>query len=108
MRVGTWNLERGGRSRSTVALQLEMVERLEVDVLVVTEPPVELSTRRGVVSSPALRPGGRAGESWVSVFGLDLTALGEPLPYNRMAVVAEAARGEARLDHAGYISDVSV
>jgi hypothetical protein len=43
MRIGTWNLERGGNSRTTEQRQLSLIEELDLDVLIATEPRNEYS-----------------------------------------------------------------
>jgi len=88
VRIATWNLARGGRTAVARRAQLEIVRHLDVDVMVVTEPPNELLEGPGVVSSPQERPGRSGPESWVVLLGDGLEPVGEQLPYERMATAA--------------------
>lgn len=72
----------------TSQLQLQVIDQLNVDILVVTEPPLELLTHRDVVAAPVLRPGKHGLESWVAIVGPDLRPLQPVAPYQRMAVSA--------------------
>lgn len=54
--------------------------------MVVAEPPNELLEGPRVVSSPQERPGRSEPESWVAILGDGLEPVGQPLPYERMAV----------------------
>lgn len=87
MRLATWNLERGGRSKRARALQEEVLEELAADVLVLTEPgPSYESGRAGVVvSSPRTRC-----EPWVAIVGPSVAPVALEIPYERLAVAATA------------------
>ena len=82
MRIGTWNLECGGRTAAALAGQIERRRRIVADAMVYTEPGLDLSASgAGCVSSPAKRPirGGRA--AWVSICGPSVEPVGTPLPF---------------------------
>jgi len=88
MRVATWNLERGGRSRAARVAQEETLEALRADVVVLTEPGPSYCTGPGVVASPALRSGLHGRESWVAIVGPTVEAVPVDIHYERMAVAA--------------------
>ncbi len=89
MRIATWNLERGGRSRRARALQAEVLRDL-ADVVVLTEPGPEYVGRQGVVTSPPLRAGTRSPESWIAILGASVEPAALEIPFDRMALAATA------------------
>jgi hypothetical protein len=89
VRVGTWNLERGGQRGLRSASQLSVLEALNLDVVVLTEPAASLSAGRdGVVASPARRAGPVGLEAWVAIVGSGVVPIGPPLPFERLAAAA--------------------
>lgn len=95
MRIATWNLERGGRTRAARRAQEAVLGELERDVLVLTEPGPSFEATGGTVTSPRLR-GDRSGyESWIAILGSAVRRAPLEIPFERMAVaaVAETARG---------------
>lgn len=93
MRIATWNLERGGRSRAARRAQEETLRALGADVVVLTEPPATYTRRPGIVTSPAFRPGIGGPESWVAVLGAAVEAVPVDVPYERLAVAARITVG---------------
>ncbi len=91
MRIATWNLERGGRSRGARPAQEETLRALLADVVVLTEPPATYASGPGVVASPALRSGIDGRESWIAIVGAGVEAVPLDIPYERMAVAARVA-----------------
>lgn len=90
MRIATWNLERGGRTRAARTAQEETLRALGADIIILTEPPPSYKPRANLVGSPALRPGPRENESWVVITGRSLEPMDLDTPYTRMAVAARA------------------
>lgn len=88
MRISTWNLERGGRTRAARAAQQAVLAPnvIRADVIVLTEPPVTVVAGPGVVSSP---PGCHG--PWVVIQGRNVQALDLQTPYDRMAVAARVS-----------------
>ena len=97
VRIGTWNLERGGRARLTAARQLKVIEALELDVLIATEPSPLLLATLGAVAAPAQRPGVHGPEAWVAVAGPNVEPAPVAVPYKRMAVAALVSVPTGRL-----------
>lgn len=95
MRIGTWNLERGGKTRAARRAQEEALRELERDVLVITEPGPSFAATLGVVTSPRLRRNRSGAESWVAILGSAVRPASLEIPFERMAVAAvmEASRG---------------
>ncbi len=93
VRIATWNLERGGRTRAAREAQEETLSALHADVVILTEPPATYRKGPGVVTSPALRSGTGGPESWVAIVGPSVEALPYDVPYNRLAVAARVALG---------------
>lgn len=85
MRLATWNLERGGRTRAARAAQQRVLasNAMGADVLVLTEPPASVMAGPGTVISPPGRHG-----SWVVIQGRHVQPVELPIPYDRMAVAA--------------------
>ncbi|WP_322937868.1 hypothetical protein [Nocardioides bizhenqiangii] len=80
MRIGTWNLDARWTSRHR-----DFLERLECDVLLLTEVPPEVDLR-GMVghhSSHKMAPG----QSWAAVYAPDLWRLPDPHPAAALAEV---------------------
>lgn len=90
MRIATWNLERGGRTRAARPAQEETLRALGADIVVVTEPPCSYKPGANLVTSPALRPGPRGPESWVAITGRSVEPVDLDTPYAQMAVAARA------------------
>ena len=83
MRIVTWNLERGGKTLA-VSLAQERVlasERLQADVMVLTEPPTTCVASEGVVVSLPGRHG-----PWIAIEGKTVQPLELDIPYKRTAV----------------------
>jgi endonuclease/exonuclease/phosphatase family metal-dependent hydrolase len=98
VRVATWNLERGGRTRAAAPAQRQVLAELAADVVALTEPPASLTTSPGVVASPARRVGSAGEESWVAIAGTaDVEPIDLDIPYERMAVAARASAGDQRV-----------
>ena len=93
MRVATWNLERGGRTRAARRAQEEVIREVAADVLALTEPGPSLGDRPGVITSPPRRRGSRVEEAWTAIAGESIERVGGDLPYERMAVAARVHRG---------------
>jgi endonuclease/exonuclease/phosphatase family metal-dependent hydrolase len=93
MRIATWNLERGGRSRAARPAQEETLRALSADVVVLTEPPAAYRSGPGIVTSPALRSGVEGRESWVAIVGAAVEPIPLEVPYERLAVAARIAVG---------------
>jgi len=96
MRVGTWNLERGGGSGKAAARQRAALEDLVFDVLVLTEPPADLSLEHSV-ASPAERAAKHGPESWVAIIGEGVEPIGDPLPFERLAATARIEVGRTQV-----------
>jgi hypothetical protein len=69
VRIATWNLERGGKTRAARRTQQETLRELERDVLVLTEPGPSFEATAGAVTSPRLRRNGSGCESWIAILG---------------------------------------
>lgn len=94
MKIATWNLERGGRTRAAASAQRQVLAELAADVVALTEPPPQLTTAPGVIASPARRVGSAGEESWVAITGsAQLEPIDLAIPYERMAVAARASAG---------------
>lgn len=88
VRVGTWNLEGGGRSRTVARAQQERLRHIVAEVMVYTEPPPSMSVpTAGRVSSPCERDIAGGSASWIAVCGAGVEPVGAPLPFSRMAAV---------------------
>lgn len=97
MRIATWNLERGGRTRAARPAQEETLRELAADVLALTEVPSELRDAPGVVCSPPRRAGPHGLESWAAIVGRDVEPVPYEIPFQRMAVAARVGQGDAGL-----------
>lgn len=97
VKLATWNLERGGRTRSARAAQEEVLRELAADVLILTEAPAAYRDGPGVVASMPRRSGAAGLESWVAVVGPSVEVLPFEVPYERMAVAARARVRDTRL-----------
>jgi len=89
MRIATWNLERGGRTKAARAAQQAVLASNDIraaDVLVLTEPPAAVEAGPGTVRSP---PGCHG--SWVALQGRNVQPLDLQIPYDRMAVAARVS-----------------
>jgi hypothetical protein len=92
MRIGTWNLERGGRGGVVTDIQGTILSGLRADVLVLTEPhtssPIPLLS---TVASPAGRMGNGEEEPWVAIAGPSVSPLSDDVPpFERLSVAALA------------------
>jgi len=103
MRIATWNLERGGRSRAAREAQEETLRDLGADVVVLTEPPASYAGGPGVVTSPAAGPGTRGAESWVAIVGSEVQAVPLQIPYERLAVAARVVTAGRPLNVYGAV-----
>lgn len=66
-----------------------VLDRLRLDVAVLTEPPAALPVSAGgVVASPAGRVSGDRLEAWVAIVGAHFEPIDVELPYTRLAVAA--------------------
>ena len=91
MRVGTWNLERGGRRGAASEAQGTLLANLRADVLILTEPhaasPVPSLPS---ISSPVRRAGNGDEEPWVAIAGQSVTPVdNDMIPYERLAVMPD-------------------
>lgn len=94
-RVAVWNMERGGPGSGVVDRQLQLLDGIDFDLAIVTEPPAACSmTCDGVVAAPALRTGHAGPQAWVSVLGKDVQPVRPCPPFERLAVAAQARVGE--------------
>lgn len=104
MRIGTWNLECGGRTLGAGDRQVARLRELVVDVMVFTEPgPDRSTTGPGRVSSAPIRelPGGSG--AWVTIEGEGAAAVGAPAPPTRMAATGEVSiAGERVIVYVSY------
>lgn len=90
VRIGTWNLECGGRTLGAGARQDDRLRELVVDVMVLTEPGPDRSvTTSGRVSSAPIRTLRRGAGAWVTIEGASAAVVGAPAPPTRMAAIAE-------------------
>jgi endonuclease/exonuclease/phosphatase family metal-dependent hydrolase len=94
MRIATWNLERGGRTRAARGAQEDVLRGLGADVVALTEPPSSYREAAGVVTSPPRRAGPSGVESWAAVVGTTVERIPIEIPFQRMAVAARAGREE--------------
>ena len=69
MRIATWNLERGGKTRAARIAQDDTIRDLAADVFVLTEPGPSFDTGPGVVTSPRRRTNRNGHESWIAIIG---------------------------------------
>ena len=93
MRIATWNLERGGRTRAARTAQDMILRSVEADVVVLTEPSASFAAGIGVVVSPPRRTGRHGTESWVAIVGPSVEPLNLPIPFERISVAARAVIG---------------
>ncbi len=90
MRIGTWNLQRGG-SRAVLAGQEAALRALDLDVVVLTEPPPSYTPAPNVVMAPA-SPGR---PTWIAVRGEAVEPLTDFfIPCSRLAAAARVVTGE--------------
>lgn len=91
LRIGTWNLECGGRSGRAAARQRERLAAVRADVMVYTEPGPDLSTPspERVVSAAVRRLAG-GDTAWVAIVGAGPLSVATPAPTAPMAAAAEA------------------
>jgi endonuclease/exonuclease/phosphatase family metal-dependent hydrolase len=94
MRIGTWNLQRGGASDRVATRQMEALAALEFDVMVLTEPPAALVAKelRPLVASPTEREGTRGLEAWVAIVGDGLVEAEPAVPFEGLATVGRLPR----------------
>jgi endonuclease/exonuclease/phosphatase family metal-dependent hydrolase len=93
MRIVTWNMQRGFHGRQQcVTEQQRLLDGCDADIVVLTEVPASMSkSKGGIVCSDPRREAGKAGlEAWVSIASMDCRAVGPEVPFERMAVAAEA------------------
>lgn len=93
VRIGTWNVDRE-RVRGTADQRRGILDALDLDVAVITEPGPWWD-RPGVVSSPE-RPAIRQGlpcDSWVAVEATRCEPIDLEAGYGRMATAAQATVG---------------
>lgn len=90
VRVATWNLERGGRTRAARVAQAVEIRNLAADVLVLSEPGPSFEEGPGVVASPRQRKNGKTSESWIAIVGDAIEPASFEIPFERMAVAATA------------------
>lgn len=78
MRIVTWNLERGGTTLAASQAQERALasERLQADVMVLTEPPTTCVASDGVVVSLPGRHG-----PWIAIEGKTVQLLELDIPY---------------------------
>ena len=89
MRIGTWNIERMGRGQKLAESYKTELNRLNADVVVVTEPgPGFHNHFPEAVMAPENRPGRKSPEAWVAIIGDNLEATTPEIPYSRLAVAA--------------------
>lgn len=94
MRIATWNLERGGRTRAARPAQEETLRELAADLLALTEVPSEFRAAPGILCSPPRREGPRGLESWAAIVGPRVEPVALDIPYERMAVAARVRQGD--------------
>lgn len=95
MRVGTWNLERGGKSLKVAASQREVLDAHGADIYVITESPISLSVPGpGVVTSVPQLEGPRGPEVWVSIIGGNVEPLDIPRTFGMLSTAAQASVGD--------------
>lgn len=94
MRLGLWNLQRGGRRGAAYEHQVRLLDTLNLDIAVLTEPPAKALTTTGdVVASPARRMGAAGAEAWVAVVGHGVEPVPPACPFERLAVAARYRAG---------------
>ncbi len=108
MRIATWNLERGGRTRAAREAQEATLRELEADVAVLTEPPPTFVAGPGVVTSPALRPGPNGPEAWVAIVGATVEPAPLDAPYERLGVAARVTPGGSLVVYGGVLPWLSI
>lgn len=91
MRIATWNLERGGRTRSAREAQDATLLELAADVAVLTEPPALFTSAPSVVTSPARRQGPSGVEPWIAIVGGCVEPGPLATPYEHLGVAARVA-----------------
>jgi hypothetical protein len=96
MRIATWNLERGAKTRAARAAQTAVLRELRADVVVLTEPGVGYQAGPGVVTSPPVRPRAQGPEPWIAIFGEGIEPVLD-VPYARLAAGARVAVGGRNL-----------
>ena len=92
MRILTWNLERGFHGRKQViGQQQDRLKEIGADIAVLTEVPAPMSIlQEGLVLSPVQRAQGRLElEAWVGIAATGCQAVGQALPFARMAAAAQ-------------------
>lgn len=94
MKIATWNLERGGRTRLARPAQEDTLRELAADVVALTEVPTEYVDAERMVSSPPERMAPRGRESWAAIVGSSVERVPYDIPYERMAVAARVGSGD--------------
>ena len=95
LRIATWNLERGGRTRAAREAQEQTLRDVAADVLALTEPPPSYRDAPGLVTSPPRRSGPRAESAWTAIVGDSIERVAPDIPYERMAVAARVDQRDA-------------
>lgn len=90
MRIATWNLQRGGRSRAARQAQDVVLRDFAADILVVSEPGVSYQSGPGIVTSPGRRPDQQANEGWSAILASSIEPIPTAIPFERMSVAARA------------------
>lgn len=95
MRIATWNLERGGKTKAARHAQQEALRELVHDVLVLTEPGPAFDSTVAAVTSPRLRTHRSGHESWIAIVGSRVRPTSFDIPFERMAAagIAETRGG---------------
>jgi hypothetical protein len=88
VRVGTWNLER--KSGRTAAFQVEVLDQLDLDIAVLTEPGRGWIDADGVVTSPPDRSSPQGSESWIAIRTIEPRAAWVIPPFERLAAATIA------------------
>ena len=98
MRIGTWNIERMGRGQKLAESYKTELNRLNADVVVVTEPgPGFHNHFPEAVLAPENRPGRKSPEAWIAIIGGNLEAITPEIPYSRLAVAARTVIDSQRV-----------
>ena len=97
MRIATWNLQRGGRSRAARQAQEAVLRDLRADLIVLTEPGDTYQEGVGIVTSPARQSDQEASEPWVAIVGRSVEPVVLDVPFERMAVAATTCVNDVRL-----------
>lgn len=92
VRLATWNLERGGRTRAARAAQTVALADQHAEVIVYTEPGSRFRAGPGVVTSPPTRPRSSSPEPWIAIVGAGVEPVLD-IPYKRLAVAARVILG---------------